>query len=277
MCFLCRSLLLLILSSCLMAEPRVLRVCSDPNNLPFSNEAREGFENRLAEILAKDLNAKLEYTWWSERKSFVKNSLNEHRCDLLIGVPTSLDSVSVTKPYYRSTYVFVSRKDRGLGLSSLTDSRLDNLRIGIHVVGDDYAPPAHILARRGLSANIVGYSLFGKYGEPNPPARIVEAVVRGEVDTAIVWGPFAGYFAKKANAALEITPVSPAMFLAIPFTYDISAAVRKGDDALRTEIDDALARECRSIRALLSEYGIPRVEEGNPSCESSQPASASLR
>ncbi len=173
-----------------------LRVCADPNNLPFSNEAREGFENRLAAMVARDLGAKLEYTWWSQRKSFIKNSLDAGRCDVLMGIPAALDSIEVTKPYYRSTYVFVSRQDRALRVCSLDDARFEKWRIGIHVVGDDYAPPAVALARRGLAANLVGYSLFGSYGEANPPAKLVDAVERGDVDVAIVWGPFAGYFAK---------------------------------------------------------------------------------
>src|SRR2546423_10902455 len=158
----CLSLFLLAALPALPASYRILRVCADPNNLPFSNQAGEGFENRIAELIARDLDARLEYSWWSERKSFIKNSLDEGHCDVLMGVPTALDAVSVTEPYYRSTYVFVSRKDRSLNISSLTDSRLGGWRIGIHIVGDDYAPPAHVLARQGLSGSIVGYSLFGK-------------------------------------------------------------------------------------------------------------------
>lgn len=272
----CLSALLLFAMAVLAAERPALRVCADPNNLPFSNSAGEGFENRLAELIARDMGAELRYTWWAERKSFLRNSLNAGRCDIVMGVPATLDSVSPTKPYYRSTYVFVSRTDRKLDISSLNDARLEQMRIGMHVVGDDYAPPAHLLARRGLSSHIAGYSLFGKFGEPNPPARIIEAVEQGDIDIAIVWGPFAGYFAKRQAAPLTITPVSPAMFLAVPFTYEISAAVRKGDDGLRAQIDNALTRECRSIQVLLTEYGIPRLPEEKPQCESSQPASAFL-
>jgi mxaJ protein len=271
------SALLLLTLPAVAAERQILRVCADPNNLPFSNSSGEGFENRLAELIARDMGADLQYTWWAERKSFLRNSLNAGRCDVVMGVPSTSDAVSPTKPYYRSTYVFVSRSDRELNISSLTDARLEQMRIGIHVVGDDYAPPAHLLARRGLSSHIVGYSLFGKYGEPNPPARLIEAVGQRSVDIAIVWGPLAGYFAKQQGTRLTITPVSPAMFLAIPFTYEISAAVRKGEDGLRAQIDNALARECRSIAALLSEYGVPRLPEETARCESSQPASSSWR
>src|SRR5205807_2334710 len=171
----CLSLMFIAVLPCMAAEQRVLRVCADPNNMPFSNDRAEGFENKLAEMIAGKLGAKLQYTWWSERKSFIRNSLDQGRCDVVMGLPAALESITATHPYYRSTYVFVSRRDRKLDITSLDDPRLENWRIGIHVVGDDYAPPAYVLARRGITANIVGFSLFGEYGEPNPPARIIDA------------------------------------------------------------------------------------------------------
>ncbi|MFL6354767.1 MAG: substrate-binding domain-containing protein [Bryobacteraceae bacterium] len=236
-----------------------MRVCADPNNMPFSNVRGEGFENKLAEMTAGKLGEKLEYTWWSERKSFLKNSLGQARCDVVMGVPSTLDSITATRPYYRSTYVFVSRRNRKLKLTSLDDPRLGNWRIGIHVVGDDYAPPAYALARRGITSNIVGFSLFGEYGEPNPPARLIDAVARGDIDIGIVWGPFAGYFAKHVNESLDIVPVSPPVFLAVPFTYDISMGVRKGNDAFKAELDSVIENESGEIQQILSEYGVPQV------------------
>jgi len=246
-------------------------VCADPNNLPFSNQAGEGFENRLAELVAKDLRAELQYTWWAERKSFLRNSLNANICDAVMGVPSTMHSVLTTTPYYRSTYVFVTRADRSVNISSLMDSRLESMRIGIHVVGDDYAPPGHLLARRGLSSHLVGYSLFGAIGETNPPARLIEALARGDIDVAIAWGPFAGYFAKRQKVPLSITAVAPPMFMAVPFTYDISAAVRKDDTTLQSQIQHVFARECKAIAALLVEFAIPLASEGQSKCDSSQP------
>jgi mxaJ protein len=253
------SFLFLAVLPCVAEGARTFRVCADPNNMPFSNEAGQGFENKLAELIAAKLGAKLEYAWWSQRKSFIKNSLDEGRCDALMGVPSALDSVSVTRPYYRSTYVFVSRRDRNLHITSLTDERLSQLRIGIHIVGDDYAPPAFALSRRGITQNVVGFSLFGEYGEANPSRKVIDAVDRGEVDVAIVWGPIAGYFSKTAKSQLDIEPVSPPTFLGVPFTYDMSIGVRKGNEALKKILDDALQSESAALQEILLQYGVPQV------------------
>lgn len=153
----------------------------------------------------------------------------------------------------------MSRRDRNLDITSLNDPRLANWRVGIHVVGDDYAPPAYALARRGITSNIVGFSLFGEYGKPNPPAKVIDAVAAGDIDVEIVWGPFAGYFAKDAKTPLDVVPVSPAVFLAVPFTYDISAGVHKGNQALKAELDRALESDSAAIQQVLSEYGVPQV------------------
>ncbi len=195
--------LLLAVAPLMAGDLKTLRVCADPNNLPFSNERGEGFENRLSGLMARALGARLETVWWSERKSLVKNTLDEGRCDALMGVPAGLDSADVTRPYYRSTYVFVSRKDRGLNIASLFDPRLETWRIGIHVVGDDYAPPAFALAHRGISANVKGYSMFGAYGEPNPPARLMDAVEAGDIDVAIVGAAGRLFRAARERAAQD--------------------------------------------------------------------------
>lgn len=257
-----RYLSLFLCAACVMtaADQPVLRVCADPNNLPFSNEQEQGFENKLAEMFAGQLGVKLEYTWWAERKSFLKNSLEAGRCDLVMGVPASLTSVATTRPYYRSTYVFVSRHDRNLNITSLNDPRLAEWRVGVHVVGENYAPPAAALARRGIVANVVGFSLFGSYGVASPARKLIDAVANGDIDVAIAWGPFAGYFAKQERTPLDVVPVSPAMFLTIPFTYEIAAGVRKNDQALLTRIDEAIAGSAVEIRRILDQYGVPQVK-----------------
>lgn len=241
---------------------RRLRVCADPNNLPFSNDRLEGFENRIAELLARDLNAEVEYTWWAQRRGFIRNTLKAGACDLVVGVPMSFELALTTSPYYRSSYVFVYRRDRGLHVSSFDDPSLRRLRVGVQIIGDDYAnsPPAHAFAKRGVVGNLKGYTVYGDYSQPNPPARIIEAVVAGEIDVAVAWGPLAGYFAKRQAVELEIVPVSPQIdrpFL--PFVYDISMGIRRGDDAFKQEIEDVLARRRAEIEGILDQYGVPRL------------------
>ena len=240
--------------------PRVLRVCADPNNLPFSNERGEGLENRLAEMLAGELHARVEYTWFAQRRGFFRNTLNAGLCDVVLGVPSSIEMAATTRPYYRSSYVFVTRADGGPVVRSFDDAALRRLRIGVAVIGDDYAnsPPAHALAQRGIIGNVVGYSVYGDYARPNPPSRIVEAVAEGEVDVAVVWGPLAGYFASRQRVPLRLVPVTPEIDLPfLPFVFDIAVGVRRGDDALREELDRALARRRADIRRLLDAYGVP--------------------
>jgi quinoprotein dehydrogenase-associated probable ABC transporter substrate-binding protein len=239
---------------------RELVVCADANNLPFSNERQEGFENKLADLVARDLGASVRYTWMPQRRGFVRNTLRAHRCDVIMGVPSGFELARPTEPYYRSTYVFMYRRDRHLHLTSLDDPRLKHLRIGVHVIGDDYAnvPPMAALARRQIIRNVQGFTIYGDYSKPNPPARLIDAVSDGAVDVAIVWGPLAGYFAPRAAHTLEIVPVSPQIDLPfLPFVFDISMAVRKGEDSLRAHLDDVLARRHTEIRQLLESYGVP--------------------
>lgn len=241
---------------------RVLRVCADPNNLPFSNSRLEGFENRIADLIAKDLHATVKYTWWAQRRGFIRNTLNAHICDIVMGVPASFDLTAVTDPYYRSTYVFVTRQDRGISVHSFDDPLLRKLRIGVQLVGDDGAntPPVHALEARGIHGGLKGYMVYGDYREPHPASRIVDGVARGDVDIAIVWGPLAGYFAQRQNVKLDLVPVMPQIDLPfMPEVFDISMGVRREDKALRDELDQAIERNRAAIDAILSDYGVPRV------------------
>jgi mxaJ protein len=244
------------------AAPGLLRVCADPNNLPFSNARGEGFENRLAELVAHDLGMRVSYTWWAQHRGYLRNTLNAGACDVLMGVPAHLDRTETTRPYYRSTYVFVAPRKRHLALRSFDDPALRRLRIGVQMIGDDFAnsPPAHALSNRGIIGNVVGYSVIGDYSQPNPPARIVEAVARGDVDAAVVWGPLAGYFAARQPEPLDLTPVSPHADDNLPFTFDISMAVRPGDDRRRASLDDFIARRRGAIDRILSAYHVPRAD-----------------
>ena len=240
---------------------QALRVCADPNNLPFSNRAGQGFENHIAELMAHDLGVPLRYTWWPQRRGFVRRTLVDGQCDVVLGLPAGYPGVALTPPYYRSSWVFVTRRDRNLHLHSFDDPRLRHLTIGLHAIGAGYAstPPAVELARRGIVGRIVGYSIYGNYSSPDPPADLLRGVARGEVDVAIAWGPLAGFFASRnagvplALDAIAVGSGSDTQAL----TYDIAAATRAGDTATRAMLEGELRRRRPEIRRLLRDYGVP--------------------
>jgi mxaJ protein len=253
---------LLLLGSCNLIPERTITACADPNNLPFSNRAGEGFENKLAEMIAAGLHAKLRTIWWAQRRGYVRNTLGAQKCDFWPGVASNLEMLATSRPYYRSTYMFVSRASEGLGGLTLDDPRLKRLRIGVQLVGDDFSntPPAHALAGRGIVDNVRGFTLYGDYAKPNPPAAIVEAVERGDVDVAVVWGPLAGYFAAKSPEPLRLEPVTPWMAdMQWPMQFDVSVGVRKDDPKLLKKIDRVLAERSDDIRRLLTAYHVPVV------------------
>ena len=256
-------LLLLLLAGCASGPARRhLVACADPNNLPFSNKAGAGFENKLAEMIAADLHADLSYVWWAQRRGFARNTLGAGTCDFWPGVASTVETMATSRPYYRSSYMFATRAKDGLSGLTLDDPRLKRLRIGVQMVGNDAmnTPPAHALARRGIVGNVRGYMLYGDYSQPNPPAAIVQAVAKDEVDVALVWGPLAGYFARSSPVPLRLDKVTPWLDDAQwPMAYDISVGVRKDNAALLREIDGVLARRAGEIRALLDRYGVPRA------------------
>jgi mxaJ protein len=239
----------------------VLRACADPNDLPFSNQREQGFENRIARLIAADLGMELQYTWRAQRRGFIRNTLDAGQCDVVAGVPAGYEPTLTTRPYYRSSYVALTRADRGLWIASLDDPRLRELRIGVQMIGDDFAntPPAHALSRRGIVENVRGYPVYGNYAEASPTARIVRAVGSGEVDLALVWGPLGGYFAALEHPPLVVTPLAASTEDGLPFAFDIAVGVRKHDLALRDRLDDVLARRKDDIDRILAEYHVPRV------------------
>jgi quinoprotein dehydrogenase-associated probable ABC transporter substrate-binding protein len=243
-------------------EAAPLRVCADPNNLPFSNDKLEGFENRIAGLVAKDLGMQLAYYWFPQRSAFFKKTLNAGVCDVVMGVPSGMDDAAATHPYYRSTYVFITRHNRNLHIVSLDDPRLRTLKIGVHVLGeqDDSLPPVHALIGRGIVHNLVGFSIFGNLNEKDPPSDLIKAVEEGKVDVAIAWGPLAGYFSRKSPIVLDVSPVpdDPAN-PRLPFHFDIGIGVRKSDAALRNALNVELARRQSDIAAILQHFGIPQL------------------
>jgi quinoprotein dehydrogenase-associated probable ABC transporter substrate-binding protein len=251
-------------------DERVLRVCQDPNNLPFSNRAGEGFENKIAELLARELGWTLEYTWFPQRMGFIRNTLrgrdpgsNRFKCDLVIGVPVGFELASTTKPYYRSTYALVYVKGKGLdgvtapeGLLDLEPAKLKSLKLG--VVGQ--TPPADWLLRHRLFDQVVPYQL--QSGDPERyPGEIVEKdLVAGKVDVAFVWGPIAGYFAKNAaSAKLAVVPFEPTP--GIQFDFRIAMGVRFGEREWKDRIERLVEANRGRIQAILAAYGVPLLDD----------------
>lgn len=242
---------------------RVIRVAADPNNLPFSNARLEGFENRIVALLAQELGAKIEYTWLPERRGFFRQTLKEGSCDLVVGVPKGFERALTTAPYYKSTYVFLSRSDRGLDITSFDDARLRDLQIGVQMIGDDYmnTPPTHALAQRGIVQNVHGYTVYGDYSAEAPLGRIVDGVARGEIDVAVVWGPLAGYYSKRCEGVFSLSPVSPGENTAVlPFSFDICLGVRRSEPELRDELNAVLLKKHAEIEAILNEFGVPLAD-----------------
>jgi len=233
-----------------------LRVCGDPNNLPFSNEKREGIENKIADVIARDLGATVIYTWWPHQRGLVKRVLNTGRCDVMLGIPKGYDPVLWTRPYYRTGYVMAYRADRGLKLRSLDDPALKTLKIGVQV----NTPPHDALGQRGIVGdNVVGYQLMfdSNFHAEDYPGKVVEDLIAGQVDVALVWGPIAGYFVKKKGARLELVPLEDRPESTNRFAFDISIGVRKGNQELKARLEDALARRHDEIEHILEDYGVP--------------------
>jgi mxaJ protein len=252
----------LAIACCASVQAKELRVCADPNNLPFSNEARQGFENRIVDIIARDLNVQVSYVWWAQRRGNVRNTLKEGLCDVIPGVATDLEMLSTTQPYYRSVYVFITRKDRQLDIRSFDDERLPKLTIGVQMIGDDFAntPPADALMRRGMVRNVRGFMLYGDYAKDSPPRAIVEAVASSNLDVAVAWGPLAGYFAQRSAVPLVLAPVQPLSDGPVPMSFNISMGTRREDAHLRAELNDALLRHRDEIDHVLEEYGVPLLD-----------------
>jgi mxaJ protein len=235
-----------------------LMVCSDPNNLPFSNRERQGFENKVIELVAKDLGAEVTYLWWPQRRGFVRKTLDASKCDVWPGIATGVDTAATTRPYYRSSYVFVTRASSNLQHLTLDDPRLQQARIGVQMIGNDAmnTPPAHAIASRGITGNVRGYMIYGDYGRPNPPATIIEAVGKRQIDIALVWGPVAGYYAHRSGVPLRLDAVTPASDPRWPMSFDISMGVRRGERELLNRINAALEREQPAIEAILERYHV---------------------
>jgi mxaJ protein len=252
-----------------------LRVCGDPDNLPFSNERLEGYENRIAAVIVAELGAVPAYTWWPHQRGLVRNTIEAEVCDVIFGVPEGLDFVLWTKPYYRSSYVIAYRNDRGYRLTSLDAPELKRLRLGVYL----NTPPEESLARRGLLENVSTYSLFfDPRGDRDRPGKLLDDLVAGTIDVAIPWGPLAGYYAKQRGAPIELVPLSDET--GVPLSFGVSMGVRKGNRELKSRLEGAIDRRRADIRAILEEYGVPLVPEssaqGSPPAPNADSSSAAI-
>lgn len=253
---------MLVVATLAWAEPprRELRVCADPNNLPVSNRAEQGFENVLAELVAKALDADLRYTWVPGRRGVLRKALQADRCDVVMGVPAGDDLVPTTRPYYRSSYVLVLGPNAPR-LRSLDAPELEVLSIGVPLISQDggYPPTVMALAGRNLMGNVRGFPFTGSFTD-TPHSKLVHAVGAGEVDVALLWGPLAGYLAHRWLPALEVVPLSPAEAPpGLRFAVEISIGVSAQRPELRAELERVLESHRREIGILLDAYGVPRL------------------
>ena len=252
-------------SSLAYASPPDLWVCADRSNLPYSNDSRQGFENKLALMVARDLGRTLHYVWWPASPTFASKIFRRGACDIIMGVPSkAYDLAEPTEPYYTSSFVFVTRRERNLRISSFDDPVLRTVRIGLPVVDDGATPAAHELAQRGLIRNVVGYNPYGDLSKANQPAELVKAVARGDIDVAIAWGPLAGYFAQQSSVPLQLTPICTSRKPgSLPQVFSISIGVRPGEEDLRARLNSELALRRNQIHQLLLSYGVPLLQQGS--------------
>lgn len=262
-----RAVLIAMLCSCSLSARAALVVCADPNNLPFSNRHQAGFENQLAQMLARDLHTTVRYEWWAQRRGFARQTLNQSRCDIWPGVAAGIESMATSNPYYTSSYVFVTLRSESLDHLSLDDQRLRHLLIGVQLVGDDgmNTPPASAIAARGMTQNVRGFTLYGDYRRPDPPTAIMDAVVQQAVNVALVWGPLAGFYAGHSRQPLRLEPVTPDNQDPEPMRYSIAVGVRRNEPQLLAQINRALQADAPAIQRLLQAYGVPVTPPREPS------------
>jgi quinoprotein dehydrogenase-associated probable ABC transporter substrate-binding protein len=246
-------------SSIELVDPKVLRVCADPNNLPFSDEKGEGFENKLSEFFAQKLQKKLDYAYFPQVTGFVRNTLGSHRCDVIMGFPQGNDLVQSTNPYYRTAYAIVAKTGGGLDdVATLEDERLKGKHIGI-VAG---TPPATNMAVNGLMTTARPYPLMIDTRIDSSAKAMMNDLIAGEIDAAILWGPIAGYYAKQSNGAFHVTPLvnektGPRL------AYRIAMGVRAADQNWKRQLNRLIQENQGDINKILLSFGVPLLDEND--------------
>jgi quinoprotein dehydrogenase-associated probable ABC transporter substrate-binding protein len=242
-----------------LIDPHVFRACADPHDLPFSNEAGEGFENKIAELLAHKLGKSVGYTFYPDATGFIRNTLNAHRCDVVLGIAQGDDLVQPTSPYYRTGYAAAFRQDGSLkGLESLSDPRLKTARIGI-IAG---TPPATFLAQNGLLGRIKSYALVVDTRFDSPTHEMMDDLERGEIDVALLWGPIAGYYATKAKTPTTVVPLVKEQG-GPPMVFRIVMGVRHSDQNWKRTLNKVISENQDEIQAILRSYGVPLLDEND--------------
>ena len=239
-----------------IVDRSALKVCADPNNLPFSNEKKEGFENKIAEVMGAALRLKVEYTWFPQVIGFVRNTLQAHRCDLVIGTVAGDDIMQTTNPYYYTTYVMLYRSDKRLAFEGLQDPRLASLRLG--VVGA--TPPSDLLVRHDLMAHAKPYQLTVDTRAESPTHQMVQDVVDGTIDVGFLWGPIAGYYRKHDELPLTLAPLKDEPGAA-RMKYHIAMGVRGNEPEWRRRINAVILKQQPAMTAILRDYGVPLLNE----------------
>jgi quinoprotein dehydrogenase-associated probable ABC transporter substrate-binding protein len=241
-----------------LVDPKVLRVCADPRNLPFSNEKGEGFENRLAELLAAKLQKTLDYTFFPQATGFVRMTLGAHRCDVIMGFPQGDDLVQGTNPYYRTSYALVAKSGSGLDeVDTLEDPRLKGKHIGI-VAG---TPPATNMAIAGLMADAKPYPLMIDTRYENSAQAMIEDLGAGRIDAGVLWGPMAGFYAKKAGG-LHVTPLVKET-TGPKLVYRIGMGVRAADQNWKRQLNRLIQENQGEINRILLDFGVPLLDESD--------------
>jgi quinoprotein dehydrogenase-associated probable ABC transporter substrate-binding protein len=242
-----------------LVDPKVLRVCADPRNLPFSNEKGEGFENKLAELFAEKLQKKLDYMYFPQATGFVKMTLGAFRCDVIMGFPQGDDLVQGTNPYYRTAYALVARQGSGLDeVATLEDERLKGKHIGI-VAG---TPPATNMAANGLMANAKSYPLMIDTRVDSSAEAMIGDLGKGAIDAGILWGPMAGFYARKASPPLHVTPLVKET-TGPRLVFRIGMGVRPADQNWKRLLNRLIQENQPAINKILLDFGVPLLDEND--------------
>lgn len=241
-----------------LVDPKVLRVCADPRNLPFSNEKGEGFENKLAELFAGKLQKKLDYVFFPQATGFVRMTLGAHRCDVIMGFPQGDELVQGTNPYYRTTYALVAKAGSGLeDVDTLEDPRLKGKHVGI-IAG---TPPATNMAIAGLMSDAKPYPLMIDTRHDNSAQAMIDDLTAGKIDAGVLWGPMAGFYAKKAGA-LHVTPLVKET-TGPKLVYRIGMGVRAADQNWKRQLNKLIQENQGEINKILTEFGVPLLDEND--------------